>query len=191
MSLTETIDATSAGGRLIKRGKERAMHHVFSGRIETALKPLAPARRNALIRAPASCNRTSAPLRVSQLRWSPIPFPRVFASAFPATTHLMTGRHSRKAPISCAQTSPTGAINNPGKPTSSSPRRKPPSASRKTNSTCGRFGTRARIAFRRTSSSVSSPSCCGGARKCGRPARASETRRVPFSKGSRAFPRTM
>ena len=43
----------------------------------------------------------------------------------------MTGPRSRRAPICCARTSPTGAISSSGKPISSSPRPKPPFGSSK------------------------------------------------------------
>ena len=71
-----------------RRSKEKAMHDKFSRRITAALERLAariarskkrldPALVNG--RSVASCNRTSAPPRASQLRWNPIPAPPAFA----------------------------------------------------------------------------------------------------------------
>src|SRR5579883_3310388 len=80
-----------------------------------------------------------------------------------------------------------GAIGSSGKPTSSSRKPKPLSASRKISSTFVQSGTSARIASRLTSSYASLPSCYGNASRCGRAAPASETRRAQSSKNSHAF----
>jgi hypothetical protein len=181
-----------------RRSKEKAMHDKFSARIEAALqrlaarvvrakKPLDPAKVNRQIGRILQQNQRAAARFAIALEPDGCPAGFRILTTRPSTT----GPRSRRAPICCAPTSVIGAINNCGRPTSNSPRPRPHSAFRKTSSRYGRSGINARTAFRRTFSSASSPSCCGRAWRCGSSVPASETRRAPFSKSSRAFSRTI
>ena len=161
-----------------RRSKEQAMHDKFSGRIEAALERLAARIARSKKRLdPATVNRQIGRILQQNQRcrrplrnrvgagWLPCGFPpRVSFTTTPSTT----GPRSRRAPICCVRTLLIGAINSSGRPISSSPRPKPPSASTRTSSTSVRSGTSARTAFRLTSSSASSPSYCGSASRCGR-----------------------
>ena len=179
-----------------RRSKEKAMHDKFSGRIESALERLAariagskkrldPAQVNRQIGRILQQNQRAAARFAMRLKPDGLPG-RVSAAGRLTTPPSTTGRRSRKAAICCAPTSPIGAISSSGRPISNSPRPKPPSASRRISSASVRSGISARIASRRTSSSASSPSCCGRAWRCGSSAPASATPRAPSSKSSRA-----
>ena len=182
-----------------RRSKERAMHDKFSGRIEAALERLAAriaaprsvsTRRRSTGRSAVFCSRTSAPPLALPSRWSRTAVRPACACGLFATPRSTTGPRSRREPICCAPTSPTGAISSCGRPTSNSRKPKLLSGSRKISSTCARSGTSAKIVSRPTSSSASSPSCFGKVSKCGSSALASETRRAPSSKSWSAFSRT-
>ena len=125
-----------------RRSKEQAMHDKFSRRIEAALARLA-ARIDALEASgsmPATVNRQIGRILQQNQRAAarfadhpaagrlPGRLPPAASTTTPPST---TGPRSRKAPICCAPTSPTGAMSSCGRPTSSSPRPKPPSASRR------------------------------------------------------------
>jgi len=150
-----------------RRSKEKAMHDKFSQRIDAALQRLAKriararspsTRRGSTGRSAASCSATSVPPRVSPLRWSRTAARQGSGSWRPATPRSTIGPRSRKVPICCARTSPTGATSSSGRPTSNSPRPKRRFASTRISSRCGRSGTSARTACRLTSWCASSPS---------------------------------
>ena len=117
-----------------RRSKERAMHDKFSRRIEAALERLAariarskrrldPAPVNRQIGRILQQNQRAAARFTVELAPDGLSG-RLCASVSPATLHSTTGQRSRRAPISCARTSPTGAMSSCGRPTSSSPRPK-------------------------------------------------------------------
>ena len=86
-----------------------------------------------IARSAASCSATSARPHASRSRCRP-PIARPACACTSSTTRRSTtGPPCRKAPTCCAPTSPTGATSSCGAPTSSSPRPRPPSASRRTS----------------------------------------------------------
>ena len=171
-----------------RRSKERAMHDKFSRRIEEALARLTAriarskkrvdlATVNRQIGRILQQNQRSAARFAIELE--PDGCPAGSAFALFTTPHSTTGPHSRKAPICCVRTSPTGAISSSGRLISSSPKPKPLSVSRRTSLMSVRSGTSARIACRRISSSAFSPSCCGRASRCGSTVQVSAILRAP------------
>src|SRR6516164_3396031 len=181
-----------------RRSKEQAMHDKFSRRIDAALARLgaridsSTQRLDAAqaARSDASFSATSAQPRASR---SPCRSPTVrpaFACWSTTTEPSTSGPPCQKAPTCCAPTSPTGATSGCGRPTSSSPRPKPPSASTRISCACARSGISAKIACSPTSWSASSPSCCGRASRCGSSVPGWATPRAPCSKSSPASNRT-
>ena len=95
-----------------------------------------------------------------------------------------------RAATCCAPTSPTGTPRRCGEPTSSSPRPRPPSASRRATWRSARSGIRRPSACRRTSWSASSPTCCGRRLSSGRAAPDWATARGRSSRSSRRIQST-
>ena len=183
-----------------RRSKERAMHDKFSRRIEEALGRLAARLARSKKRIdPATVNRQIGRILQQNQRSAarfaitlePDGCPAGFRLGVVYNDAFDDWPPSRRVPICCVRTSTIGAIDSSGRPISSSPRPKPLSASRRTNSTSVRSGTSARIACRLISSSAFLPSCCGRAWRCGRAAQVSVIRRASSWKNSNVFsPRT-
>jgi hypothetical protein len=125
-----------------RRSKERAMHDKFSRRIETALERLAARIAHSKRRLdPASVNRQIGRILQQNQRAAARFSVELEADACPAGFRLHVAYNASfddwaalsEGTISCARTSPIGAIDNSGKPTSSLPRPKRPSVSRRTS----------------------------------------------------------
>jgi hypothetical protein len=123
-----------------RRSKERAMHDKFSRRIETALERLAARIAHSKRRLdPASVNRQIGRILQQNQRAAARFSVELEADACPAGFRLHVAYNASfddwaalsEGTISCARTSPIGAIDNSGKPTSSLPRPKRPSVSRR------------------------------------------------------------
>jgi hypothetical protein len=175
--------------------KEQAMHDKFSQRIAAALARLAGRIERSRKRLDAAkINRQIGRLLKQNQRSAARFHITLQAADCPAGLRLHVERSeafdewapSPKAPTCCAPTSKTGATSNCGRPTFSSPRSRPPSASTRISCACGRSGISARIACSPTSWSASSPSCCGRRSRCGSSARAWATPRAPCSMSSPA-----
>ena len=82
-------------------------------------------------RSAASFSRTNVRLRATTSVSKRISVPRDFGFLSRSDQNSMIGPSVQKAPICCAPTSRIGPTHSSGKPISSSPKRKPPSASRK------------------------------------------------------------
>ena len=182
-----------------RRSKEQAMHDKFSRRIDAALARLGARIDSSTQRLDAAQvnrqigrilqrnQRSAARFQITlQVADCPAGF-RLLVDhngAFDEWAALSEGAYVLRT------TSPTGATSSCGRPTSSLPRPKPPSASTRISCACARSGISAKIACSPTSWSASSPSCCGRASRCGSSVPGWATPRAPCSKSSPASNRT-
>jgi hypothetical protein len=136
-----------------RRSKEQAMHDKFSWRIEAALARLASRIEHSTKRLKtAQINRQIGRILQQNQRSAARFAITVQTADCPAGLRLHVDHDQAfddwsalsEAPTCCAPTSPIGATSSCGRPTSSSPRPRPPSASTRISCACGRSGISAR-----------------------------------------------